>query len=54
MTSGNGLTDAHALYSNPASIARATGTIGISHDPEHQHFQQVAPAGTTPMPWAAA
>ena len=47
MTAGNGLTVAYASYNKPTSITRGTSTIGFSHDPEHQRFQQVAPGGTT-------
>ena len=47
MTSGNGLTVAYASYNKPTSITRGTSTIGFSHDPEHQRFQQVALGGTT-------
>jgi hypothetical protein len=47
MTSGNGLTVAYASYNKPTSITRGISTIGFSHDPEHQRFQQVAPGGTT-------
>ena len=47
MTAGNGLTVSYASYNKPASITRGTTTIGFSHDPEHQRFQQTAPGGTT-------
>ncbi len=47
MTAGNGLTVAYASYDKPTSITRGISTIGFSHDPEHQRFQQVAPGGTT-------
>jgi RHS repeat-associated protein len=47
MTAGNGLTVAYASYNKPTSITRGTTTIGFSHDPEHQRFQQTAPGGTT-------
>ena len=47
MTAGNGLTVAYASYDKPTSITRGTTTIGFSHDPEHQRFQQTAPGGTT-------
>ena len=47
MTAGNGLTVSYASYDKPTSITRGTSTIGFSHDPEHQRFQQVAPGGTT-------
>jgi hypothetical protein len=47
MTAGNGLTVAYASYNKPTSITRGISTIGFSHDPEHQRFQQVAPGGTT-------
>ena len=47
MTAGNGLTVAYASYNKPTSITRGTSTIGFSHDPEHQRFQQVALGGTT-------
>src|SRR6185436_1352047 len=38
---------AYASYKKPTSITRGTTTIGFSHDPEHQRFQQTAPGGTT-------
>jgi hypothetical protein len=47
MTSGNGLTVSYSSYNKPTSITRGTSTIGFSHDPEHQRFQQTAPGGTT-------
>jgi hypothetical protein len=47
MTAGNGLTVSYASYNKPTSITRGTTTIGFSHDPEHQRFQQTAPGGTT-------
>src|SRR6185503_9714733 len=47
MTSGNGLTVSYSSYNKPTSITRGTTTIGFSHDPEHQRFQQTAPGGTT-------
>jgi RHS repeat-associated protein len=47
MTAGNGLTVSYASYNKPTSITRGTSTIGFSHDPEHQRFQQTAPGGTT-------
>jgi RHS repeat-associated protein len=31
----------------PKTNPRGTSTIGFSHDPEHQRFQQTAPGGTT-------
>jgi len=46
MTAGNGLTVAYSSYDKPTSITRGTTTIGFSHDPEHQRFQQTAPGGT--------
>ena len=47
MTAGNSLTVAYASYNKPSSITHDTTTIGFSHDPEHQRFQQTAPGGTT-------
>ncbi len=47
MTAGNGLTVSYSSYDKPVSITRGTTTIGFSHDPEHQRFQQTAPGGTT-------
>src|SRR6185503_15842031 len=47
MTAGNGLTISYASYNKPTSITRGTTTIGFSHDPEHQRYQQTAPRGTT-------
>ena len=47
MTAGNGLTVSYSSYDKPTSITRGTTTIGFSHDPEHQRFQQTAPGGTT-------
>jgi len=47
MTAGNGLTVAYSSYDKPTSITRGTTSIGFSHDPEHQRFQQTAPGGTT-------
>jgi len=47
MTAGNGLTVSYSSYNKPTSVTRGTTTIGFSHDPEHQRFQQTAPGGTT-------
>jgi len=47
MTAGNGLTVSYSSYDKPTSITRGTTTVGFSHDPEHQRFQQTAPGGTT-------
>jgi RHS repeat-associated protein len=47
VTAGNGLTVSYSSYDKPTSITRGTTTIGFSHDPEHQRFQQTAPGGTT-------
>jgi RHS repeat-associated protein len=44
---GNDLTVSYASYNKPTSITRGTTTIGFSHDPEQQRFQQTAPGGTT-------